>query len=195
MLFYLDALFICRAQTLIYPGQFPGIQTGPIDKFSMRISFGKGWGCFYKRPDITRCPCWLEVLFKPQRWQALQLANGGKSISLEKAARTDTKTRQAVTSKNKSAIMIEILKTAKLQQRYRVSKDDDDCHRIIETKARKKKWSSSILIGHMHSMHQCKLFKLKLQSTLVRLIKNILLENGLISRNNGNNNKMAMRNQ
>lgn len=142
----------------------------------MRISFGKGWGCFYKRPDITRCPCWLEVLFKHQRWQALQLANGVKSISLEKAARTDTKTRQAVTSKNKSAITIEVLKTAKLQQRHRVRSDDDGCHRGIETRARKKKWSCSILIGHMHSMHQCELFKLKLQSTLVRLIKNILLK-------------------
>uniref|UniRef100_A0A1B0AWL0 Mothers against decapentaplegic homolog n=1 Tax=Glossina palpalis gambiensis TaxID=67801 RepID=A0A1B0AWL0_9MUSC len=56
-----------RAQTLIYPAQFPGVQIGPIDTFSMRISFGKGWGYSYKRPDITRCPCWLEVLFTPQR--------------------------------------------------------------------------------------------------------------------------------
>ncbi|KAI8119534.1 hypothetical protein FF38_01976 [Lucilia cuprina] len=56
-----------RAQNLEHPGQLPGVQTGPIDKFSMRISFGKGWGCYYKRPDITLCPCWLEVLFKPQR--------------------------------------------------------------------------------------------------------------------------------
>ncbi|XP_065371095.1 uncharacterized protein Dad [Calliphora vicina] len=56
-----------RAQTLVHPGQFTGVQTGPIDKYSMRISFGKGWGCSYKRPDITLCPCWLEVLFKPQR--------------------------------------------------------------------------------------------------------------------------------
>lgn len=59
-----------RAQSLLYPAQFPGVQVGPIDTYSMRISFGKGWGYAYKRPDITCCPCWLEVLFTPQRWQA-----------------------------------------------------------------------------------------------------------------------------
>ncbi|XP_005182029.2 mothers against decapentaplegic homolog 6 [Musca domestica] len=63
----LRAFDIYKAHTLVYSDQFPGVQTGPIDKFSMRISFGKGWGFSYKRPDITRCPCWLEVLFRPQR--------------------------------------------------------------------------------------------------------------------------------
>ncbi|KAM7362988.1 daughters against dpp isoform 1-T4 [Cochliomyia hominivorax] len=55
------------AHSIVLPGHFLCKQTGPIDRFSMRISFGKGWGYFYKRPDITLCPCWLEVLFKPQR--------------------------------------------------------------------------------------------------------------------------------
>ncbi|EDV93851.1 GH19558 [Drosophila grimshawi] len=36
---------------------------GPIDRFSMKISFEKGWGNKYKRPDIMGCPCWLEVHF------------------------------------------------------------------------------------------------------------------------------------
>ncbi|XP_061390327.1 uncharacterized protein LOC133325618 [Musca vetustissima] len=63
----LRAFDIYKAHTLVYSDQFPGVQTGPIDKFSMRISFGKGWGFSYKRPDVTRCPCWLEVLFRPQR--------------------------------------------------------------------------------------------------------------------------------
>ncbi|XP_073816089.1 daughters against dpp [Musca autumnalis] len=63
----LRAFDIYKAHTLVYSDQFPGVQTGPIDKFSMRISFGKGWGFSYKRPDVTRCPCWLEILFRPQR--------------------------------------------------------------------------------------------------------------------------------
>lgn len=47
----------------------------------MRISFGKGWGCSYKRPDVTRCPCWLEVLFRPQRWQQFdKIMYGGNVI-------------------------------------------------------------------------------------------------------------------
>lgn len=176
---FLFSFIYFRAQSLVHTEQFPGVQTGPIDRFSMRISFGKGWGCNYKRPDITLCPCWLEVLFKPQRWQALQVANRVKSFQLETTASADNKNRQAVTSNSKSAIMIEIIKkAAKLQQRQRVKRDDDKgfCQRsntnTIETKARNKKWSSSsIFIGHKRSVHQCQLFKLKLQTTLVRLIK------------------------
>ncbi|XP_075148035.1 daughters against dpp [Haematobia irritans] len=63
----LRAFDIYKAHSLVYSDQCPGVQTGPIDKFSMRISFAKGWGFSYKRPDVTRCPCWLEVLFRPQR--------------------------------------------------------------------------------------------------------------------------------
>ncbi|EDW44785.1 GM15202 [Drosophila sechellia] len=36
---------------------------GPVDYFSIKISFGKGWGRDYKRQDIMGCPCWLEVHF------------------------------------------------------------------------------------------------------------------------------------
>ncbi|EDW33825.1 GL21924 [Drosophila persimilis] len=40
---------------------------GPIDRFSMKISFVKGWGHTYKRQDIMGCPCWLEVHFSHLR--------------------------------------------------------------------------------------------------------------------------------
>ncbi|XP_059220146.1 mothers against decapentaplegic homolog 6 [Stomoxys calcitrans] len=63
----LRAFDIYKAHSLDYSDHGPGIQTGPIDNFSMRISFAKGWGCTYKRPDVTLCPCWLEVLFRQQR--------------------------------------------------------------------------------------------------------------------------------
>lgn len=41
---------------------------GPIDKNSVRISFGKGWGRGYSRMEITSCPCWIEILLAPCRW-------------------------------------------------------------------------------------------------------------------------------
>lgn len=47
---------------------------GPVDYFSIKISFGKGWGRDYKRQDIMGCPCWLEVHFSHLRWQYLMLA-------------------------------------------------------------------------------------------------------------------------
>jgi hypothetical protein len=40
---------------------------GPYDPYSLRLSFGKGWGGKYSRQVITSCPCWLEVLLTPPR--------------------------------------------------------------------------------------------------------------------------------
>ncbi|XP_016960389.1 mothers against decapentaplegic homolog 6 [Drosophila biarmipes] len=40
---------------------------GPVDYFSIKISFAKGWGPAYKRQDIMGCPCWLEVHFSHLR--------------------------------------------------------------------------------------------------------------------------------
>ncbi|KAH8419072.1 hypothetical protein KR222_003422 [Zaprionus bogoriensis] len=42
-------------------------QLGPIDRFSMKISFAKGWGNMYRRQDVMGCPCWLEVHFNHLR--------------------------------------------------------------------------------------------------------------------------------
>ncbi|XP_055373888.1 uncharacterized protein LOC129607158 [Condylostylus longicornis] len=54
--------FKAKTQNIKWPSQIAGAQTGPIDRFSMRISFAKGWGPNYTRQDVTACPCWLEVL-------------------------------------------------------------------------------------------------------------------------------------
>lgn len=137
----------------------------------MRISFGKGWGGSYKRPDITLCPCWLEVLFKPQRWQVFQLTPSVDCFPLDLTARHK---RQAITSKSKSsAILIELINNSKRQQQQQ---------RVVaeETKTRQRKWSSSRFMDHGHHCYQCKLMR-KLQTTLVRLIKG-LLANGPISK-------------
>ena len=40
---------------------------GPIDPYSVRISFAKGWGPKYSRREVTGCPCWIEVLLAPCR--------------------------------------------------------------------------------------------------------------------------------
>lgn len=37
-------------------------QDGPVDKFSIKLSFVKGWGHGYSRTSILDCPCWLEIL-------------------------------------------------------------------------------------------------------------------------------------
>lgn len=45
----------------------PRAGPGPHDPRTVRISFAKGWGRGYSRPDIIACPCWLEVLLAPCR--------------------------------------------------------------------------------------------------------------------------------
>ncbi|ALC47700.1 Dad [Drosophila busckii] len=57
-----------RAQVLAYKQAERMTQLGPIDSFSMKISFYKGWGYNqYRRQDIMGCPCWLEVHFNHLR--------------------------------------------------------------------------------------------------------------------------------
>ncbi|XP_017873294.1 PREDICTED: mothers against decapentaplegic homolog 6 [Drosophila arizonae] len=55
-----------RAQWLAEK-QMEQTHLGPIDRFSMKISFAKGWGNMYRRQDIMCCPCWLEVHFSHLR--------------------------------------------------------------------------------------------------------------------------------
>ena len=43
----------------------PRAPDGPFDKFSIAISFAKGWGKSYARQDVTMCPCWLQVCLSP----------------------------------------------------------------------------------------------------------------------------------
>ncbi|BFF91667.1 mothers against decapentaplegic homolog 6 [Drosophila madeirensis] len=62
----LKAFETTRAQLLITK-QSQNHPLGPIDRFSMKISFVKGWGHTYKRQEITCCPCWLEVHFSHLR--------------------------------------------------------------------------------------------------------------------------------
>ncbi|XP_050337579.1 mothers against decapentaplegic homolog 7 isoform X3 [Bactrocera neohumeralis] len=59
----LKAFDINRAQSLICSSQFPGAELGPVNTRSICISFVKGWGKHYKRQNIMKCPCWLEIFF------------------------------------------------------------------------------------------------------------------------------------
>lgn len=62
--------YIRRAakESSVSQSSIPGAVTGPVDKYSVRISFAKGWGPNYHRPEVISCPCWLEVLLSPCRW-------------------------------------------------------------------------------------------------------------------------------
>lgn len=53
----------------LWPGNIVagGVQLGPVDIYSLRISFAKGWGPSYSRQEVTSCPCWLEVMLSPCR--------------------------------------------------------------------------------------------------------------------------------
>ncbi|XP_037026842.1 mothers against decapentaplegic homolog 6 [Bradysia coprophila] len=48
-------------EAFAWPSYLAGTQTGPVDIYSVRISFAKGWGPKYQRQEVTACPCWLEV--------------------------------------------------------------------------------------------------------------------------------------
>jgi len=43
----------------------PKLYDGPVDPYSVRLSFAKGWGLHYKRQSVECCPCWVEVFLSP----------------------------------------------------------------------------------------------------------------------------------
>ncbi|XP_055323230.1 mothers against decapentaplegic homolog 6 [Sitodiplosis mosellana] len=49
-------------ESYAWPTSIAGNELGPVDKYSVRISFAKGWGPNYTRLEVISCPCWLEVL-------------------------------------------------------------------------------------------------------------------------------------
>lgn len=65
----INLYFFYRAATeaFTWPSTIAGAQTGPVDIYSVRISFAKGWGPKYQRQEVTACPCWLEVHLSPWR--------------------------------------------------------------------------------------------------------------------------------
>lgn len=54
-------------ETFAWPTSLSGYELGPVDNYSVRISFAKGWGPNYSRLEVISCPCWLEVLLSPCR--------------------------------------------------------------------------------------------------------------------------------
>lgn len=78
---------LSRAATeaIAWPSYISGAQTGPIDIYSVRISFAKGWGPKYQRQEVTACPCWLEVHLSRCRWHL-----AGSSTNAEASATSTT---------------------------------------------------------------------------------------------------------
>lgn len=73
---------ICRAakESLAWPNSISGNEIGPVDNYSVRISFAKGWGPNYSRLEVISCPCWLEVLLSPCRWHKMPNMLKGNSL-------------------------------------------------------------------------------------------------------------------
>lgn len=66
-------------ESYVCQSTIPGAVTGPIDKYSVRISFVKGWGPNYQRTEVISCPCWLEVLLSPCRWHRVHHNRNGNN--------------------------------------------------------------------------------------------------------------------
>lgn len=185
-----------RAQNLVYSEQFPGVQTGPIDKFSMSISFGKGWGYSYKRPDVTRCPCWLEVLFRPRRWHQFELLSCSSKFILYQQKSMDLATmaispttltpppppRSPPTPQYMRSTLDLYglgIKTKVAMEKYLVGVSHNNSYSSSKNNDQKNmKWSNSF---NGHNEHSCSRLMHTFQRTLVRLIKS-LLDHSLVAK-------------
>lgn len=78
--FHLFYLIRAAKETFAWPTSLSGYELGPVDNYSVRISFAKGWGPNYSRLEVISCPCWLEVLLSPCRWHILNDTNARKNV-------------------------------------------------------------------------------------------------------------------
>ncbi|TMW48493.1 hypothetical protein DOY81_006420 [Sarcophaga bullata] len=106
------------------------------------------------------------------------LVKGNKSLLVELRARTDNLSREAMNSYDKLVVMKDTMKRIELQ--YRMEKIYDDGLRVnTPNVAVKTSFNCSV---HKNLVHGCTRSKLKIQ-TLVKFIKYLLMENGLILKN------------
>lgn len=114
------------------------------------------------------------------------LVKGNKSELVELKARTDKLSREAMNSCDKLVVMKGTMKRIKLQ--YRMEKIYDGLRVTtpnVAVKIHDKRWASFNYSVHKHSVHGCTRAKFKIQ-TLVKFIKYLLMENGLILKNKQN---------
>lgn len=88
---FFSRIFRAAKETFAWPRTLGGHELGPVDNYSVRISFAKGWGPNYSRLEVISCPCWLEVLLSPCRWHIVNEKNARKYVCTLWVGRTTGK--------------------------------------------------------------------------------------------------------